>query len=74
MTSDIRAYTTEISGLGGDPIEVYVALPEAPTPHGSVVVIHHLPAVPQINPVQHTLHAFSRHHRVDVIPAYPRPV
>ena len=43
MTSDIRAYTTEISGLGGDPIEVYVALPEAPTPHGSVVVIHHLP-------------------------------
>ena len=43
MTSDIRAYTTEIAGLGGDPIEVYVAVPDDPTPHGSVVVIHHLP-------------------------------
>lgn len=43
MTSDIRAYTTEIAGLGGDPIEVYVAVPDALTPHGSVVVIHHLP-------------------------------
>jgi carboxymethylenebutenolidase len=43
MTSDIRAYTTEIAGLGGDPIEVYVAAPDAPTSHGSVVVIHHLP-------------------------------
>ena len=43
MTADLRAYTTELTGHGGDPIEVYAAVPEADGPHGSVVVIHHMP-------------------------------
>ena len=42
MTSDLHAYTTEISGFAGDPIEVYTAIPDGAT-FGSVAVIHHMP-------------------------------
>jgi carboxymethylenebutenolidase len=39
----IRAETVRIPGGGGDQIEAYLAAPVRPGPHGSVVVIHHLP-------------------------------
>ncbi|GAA3231841.1 dienelactone hydrolase family protein [Actinocorallia longicatena] len=37
------AGTVPLAGHGGDEIEAYLARPLAPEPHGSVVVIHHMP-------------------------------
>jgi carboxymethylenebutenolidase len=39
----IRAETITITGLGGDEIEAYQAIPLAGGPRGGVVVIHHMP-------------------------------
>jgi carboxymethylenebutenolidase len=44
MTEALTAKTISITGYGGDDIEAYLAVPEdSPGPHGSVVVIHHMP-------------------------------
>ncbi|HEV2362030.1 MAG TPA: dienelactone hydrolase family protein [Acidimicrobiales bacterium] len=43
MTDAIRAETIHITGHGGDDIEGYFARPLGDGPHGSVVVIHHMP-------------------------------
>jgi carboxymethylenebutenolidase len=39
----IRAETITITGLGGDELEAYQAVPLAGGPRGGVVVIHHMP-------------------------------
>jgi carboxymethylenebutenolidase len=40
----LTAKTIQITGHGGDEIEAYLAVPDdGPGPHGSVVVIHHMP-------------------------------
>ncbi|GAB2977904.1 dienelactone hydrolase family protein [Amycolatopsis acidiphila] len=43
MTDAMRAETITITGDGGDEIEAYLARPLDEKPHGSVVVIHHMP-------------------------------
>jgi carboxymethylenebutenolidase len=43
MSDAITAGTITMSGHGGDQIEAYLARPLDPAPHGSVVVIHHMP-------------------------------
>ena len=43
MSDGLRAETVTISGHGGDEVEAYLAQPLAEQPHGSVVVIHHMP-------------------------------
>jgi carboxymethylenebutenolidase len=43
MSDAIRAETVTITGHGGDEIEAYLARPLDGDPHGSVVVIHHMP-------------------------------
>ncbi|MGH3319909.1 MAG: dienelactone hydrolase family protein [Streptosporangiaceae bacterium] len=43
MDEAMRAETIRISGHGGDEIEAYLAQPLGSGPHGSVVVIHHMP-------------------------------
>ena len=43
MTYDLRAYTIDIDGHGGDRIEAYAAVPETAEPVPGVVVIHHMP-------------------------------
>jgi carboxymethylenebutenolidase len=44
MTEALTAKTISITGYGGDEIEAYLAVPDdRPGPHGSVVVIHHMP-------------------------------
>jgi carboxymethylenebutenolidase len=43
MTGELTATTIEIDGFGGDPVEAYLARPEAGGRRGGVVVIHHLP-------------------------------
>ncbi len=44
MSEALTAKTIAITGFGGDEIEAYLALPDdGPGPHGSVVVIHHMP-------------------------------
>lgn len=43
MQDAIRAETIHIRGGGGDSIEAYQAVPLGPGPHGSIVIVHHLP-------------------------------
>jgi carboxymethylenebutenolidase len=43
MYDAILAETVTIAGDGGDQIEAYLARPMSPGPHGSVVVLHHMP-------------------------------
>ena len=43
MTDSLRAETVQIEGHGGDQIEAYLAQPLDGSPHGGVVVIHHMP-------------------------------
>ncbi|MEC3976424.1 dienelactone hydrolase family protein [Amycolatopsis sp. H20-H5] len=43
MSDAITAGSVTITGHGGDQIEAYLARPLDPAPHGSVVVIHHMP-------------------------------
>jgi carboxymethylenebutenolidase len=39
----LSAQAITIEGFGGDPVEAYLALPDADGPRGGVVVIHHMP-------------------------------
>jgi len=43
MDEALTAQTIHLSGHGGDDIEAYQAVPLGDDPHGSVVVIHHMP-------------------------------
>jgi carboxymethylenebutenolidase len=43
MYDAMLAETVTIRGDGGEEIEAYLARPMSPGPHGSVVVIHHMP-------------------------------
>jgi carboxymethylenebutenolidase len=43
MDDALRAETISITGHNGDQIEAYLATPLDTAPHGSVVVIHHMP-------------------------------
>jgi len=43
MSDSLTATTVQISGASGDPIEAYLARPDADGPRGGVVVIHHMP-------------------------------
>ncbi|AVT29938.1 MULTISPECIES: dienelactone hydrolase family protein [unclassified Plantactinospora] len=43
MRDGMQAGTVRITGAGGDEIEAYLAQPLDATPHGGVVVIHHMP-------------------------------
>ncbi|GAA3737941.1 dienelactone hydrolase family protein [Plantactinospora mayteni] len=43
MQDAMQAGTVRITGAGGDEIEAYLAQPLGATPHGGVVVIHHMP-------------------------------
>ena len=43
MSDAITAGTISIKGDGGDSIEAYLAAPADTAPHGSMVVLHHLP-------------------------------
>jgi len=44
MSEALTAKTISLTGHGGDEIEAYLAVPDdGPGPHGSVVVIHHMP-------------------------------
>jgi carboxymethylenebutenolidase len=59
MYDAMMAETISITGHGGDRIEAYLARPLGPGPHGSVVVIHHMPGYDA--PTKEIVRRFAAH-------------
>ena len=67
MNEALTAKTISITGFGGDEIEAYLAVPgDGPDPHGSVVVIHHMPGYD--SPTKEIVRNFAAHGYAALMP------